>query len=232
MAWGGTPPLRAKRRLTYPRLWHEKGWTINQEMTGEASPPKRKRGRPRDPGADRRILDAARAVAAQVGIQGASMSAIADHSGVGKPTIYLRWANRRELMVAAVADLRAPVTTEFTGSARDDLFAALLDDRDLLVTGPESRFLRSVLFESVSDPDLAQEFEQSILEPRRERLVAILRRGAQEGQLRTEVDPDGLADLLTGPLLQAMVVGSGIVEPDALRAHVDVIVDGIGVRDS
>ena len=86
-----------------------------------------------------------------------------------------------------------------------------------------------MLFESVSDPDLAQEFEQSILEPRRERLVAILRRGVQDGQLRAEVDPDGLADLLTGPLLQAMVVGSGIVEPDALRAHVDVIVDGIGV---
>jgi AcrR family transcriptional regulator len=158
------------------------------------------------------------------------MSAIADHSGVGKPTIYLRWANRRELMVAAVADLRAPVTTEFTGSARDDLYASLLDDRDLLVTGPESRFLRSVLFESVSDPDLARELEQSILEPRRERLVAVLRRLVEEGQLRADVDTLGLADVLAGPLLQAMVVGSGIVEPDALRAHVDVIVDGIGER--
>ncbi len=90
------------------------------------------------------FLDAARAVAAQVGVQGASMSAIADHSGVGKPTIYLRWANRRELMVAAGADLRAPVTTELTGSARDDLYASLLDDRELLVTGPESRFLREI----------------------------------------------------------------------------------------
>lgn len=217
--------------MTYPLVsGMKRGGVIDQETTGEVAPPKRKRGRPRDPGADRRILDAARAVAAQVGIQGASMSAIADHSGVGKPTIYLRWANRRELMVAAVADLRSPVVTEFTGSARDDLYTSLLDDRELLVVGPESRFLRSVLFESVSDPDLAQEFEQSILEPRRARLVAILRRGAQDGELRAEVNPDGLADLLTGPLLQAMVVGSGIVEPDALRSHIDVIVNGIGVR--
>ena len=157
------------------------------------------------------------------------MSAIADHSGVGKPTIYLRWANRRELMVAAVADLREPVATEFTGSARDDLYRSLLDDRELLVLGPESRFLRSVLFESVSDPDLAQELEQSILEPRRARLVEILRRGAEEGEIRSGVDPEGLADLLTGPLLRAMVLGSAIVEGDALRAHVDVVVDGIGV---
>ena len=158
------------------------------------------------------------------------MSAIADHSGVGKPTIYLRWANRRELMVAAVADLRAPVETELTGSARHDLYQSLLDDRQLLVVGPESRFLRSVLFESVSDPDLAEELEGSILEPRRARLVAILRRGVSDGEIRADVDPEGLADLLTGPLLQAMVIGSGVVEPAALEAHVDVIVDGIGVR--
>ena len=84
---------------------------IEQNSTDEA-PVKRKRGRPRDPGADRRILEAARLVAAELGISGASMSAIADRSGVGKPTIYLRWANRADLMVAAVADLRAPVVPE------------------------------------------------------------------------------------------------------------------------
>jgi len=158
------------------------------------------------------------------------MSAIADHSGVGKPTIYLRWANRRELMVAAVADLREPVVTELTGSARDDLYLSLLDDRELLVVGPESRFLRSVLFESVSDPDLASELEESILEPRRARLVEILARGIDDDDIRPGIDLEGLADLLTGPLLRAMVVGSGTVDGEALRAHVDVIVDGIGVR--
>lgn len=157
------------------------------------------------------------------------MSAIADRCGVGKPTIYLRWANRQDLMVAAVADLRSPVVTEHTGSTRDDLLRSLLEDRELLVAGPESRFLRSVLFEAESDAELGQELETSILGPRRERLVAILRRGVREGQIRAEVEPEGLADLLSGPLLRAMVVGGpAAIEPDALRAHVDVIVDGIG----
>lgn len=197
-----------------------------------ATPPKRKRGRPRDPGADRRILNAARAVAADVGIAGSSMSAIADRSGVGKPTIYLRWANRRELMIAAVADLRAAVVTEHTGDVRADLLRSLLDDRGMLVTGPEARFLRSVLFETESDADLAQEFETSILGPRRERLVAILGRGVREGQVRADVEPEGLADVLSGPLLRAMVVGGPSAVDDAsLAAQVDVIVDGIGSED-
>jgi len=198
-------------------------------VDSDEAPAKRKRGRPRDPSADRRILVAARAVAADVGIAGASMSAIADRSGVGKPTIYLRWANRRDLMIAAVADLRAPVVTEHTGSARADLLRSQMDDRELLVAGPDARFLRSVLFETESDAELAQALESGILGPRRERLVAILARGVREGQIRSEVEPERIADLLAGPLMSAMVVGGpSAVEPDVVRAHVDVIVDGIG----
>src|SRR5690606_4494245 len=137
-----------------------------------------------------------RAVAAEVGIQGSSMSAIADRSGVGKPTIYLRWPHRRALMVAAVADLRRPVAGERAGSIREDLLRCLLEDRDVLVSGPVARVLRSVRFESASDPELAQELEESMIAPRRERRMGILSRAAGSGQVRPEVDPDGLADLL------------------------------------
>lgn len=79
--------------------------------------------------------------------------------------IYLRWANRRELMVAAVADLRAPIVTEHTGSTRADLLRSLMEDRELLVAGADARFLRSVLFESESDAEIAQELESGILGP-------------------------------------------------------------------
>lgn len=204
---------------------------MDTASSGDASP-RRKRGRPRDPGADRRILTAARAVAGEVGVEGASMSAIAAHSGVGKPTIYLRWANRRELMVAAVADLRAPVATEHTGSTRADLVRSLLDDRELLVAGASARFLRSVLFEVERDPALARVLEETVLAPRRERLVAILARGVEAGRIRGVADLEGLADLLSGPLMRAMVVGGpAAVTSQALRAHVDAILDGIAAAE-
>ena len=192
---------------------------------------KRKRGRPRDPGADRRILHAARLVAADMGIQGSSMSAIADRSGVGKPTIYLRWANRGDLMVAAVADLRTEVACDGTGSVRADLLRSLTEDRALYVTGEHSRFLRSVLFESVSDGELAREFEESILGPRRARLAEIVGRGVEGGEIRAGVDPAAMADLLVAPLVRAMVLGVDDLDDDALRAHVDVVLDGIRDRE-
>ena len=158
------------------------------------------------------------------------MSAIADRSGVGKPTIYLRWANRADLMVAAVADLREPVPTDLTGSAHADLHRSLTDDNALYATGEHSRFLRSVLFESVSDEALARELETSILGPRRERLAAIVARGIDDGQIREGVDPVATADLLSGPLVRAMVLGSEGLDDEALRAHVDVVLDGIADR--
>ncbi len=194
-------------------------------------PVKRKRGRPRDPGADRRILHAARLVAGELGIQGSSMSAIADRSGVGKPTIYLRWANRAELMVAAVADLRTEVATPRTGVVRADLLRSLTEDHELYVTGEHSRFLRAVLFESVSDAGLARELQESVFGPRRARLAQIIARGIEDGEIRAGVDPAAMADLLAGPLVRAMVLGVDDLDPEALRDHVDVVLDGIRERD-
>jgi AcrR family transcriptional regulator len=158
------------------------------------------------------------------------MSAIADRSGVGKPTIYLRWANRADLMVAAVADLRSPVETEHGGDTRADLQRALAEDHDLYVAGEHSRFLRSVLFESVSDAELARELEDTVFGPRRERLGAIIARGVAEGQIRGGIDPEATADLLSGPLVRAMVLGTDGFDAESLRMHVDVVLDGIAER--
>jgi AcrR family transcriptional regulator len=158
------------------------------------------------------------------------MSAIADRSGVGKPTIYLRWANRADLMVAAVADLRGSVETEHSGDTRGDLQRALAEDHDLYVTGEHARFLRSVLFESVSDAELARELEEIVFGPRRERLAAVIARGVEEGQIRGGIDAEATADLLSGPLVRAMVLGADGFDAEGLREHVDVILDGIAER--
>ncbi len=87
-----------------------------------------------------------------------------------------------------------------------------------------------MLFESVSDTDLARELEDSVFGPRRARLSEIIARGEESGQIREGTDPAATADLLSGPLVRAMVLGSGGFGQDALRAHVDVILDGIAGR--
>ena len=182
------------------------------------SVPKRKPGRPRDAGADRRILVAARQVAGEVGIHGASMSAIADRSSTGKPTIYLRWPDRRHVMAAAIDDLDGGVEDPTGPTFRDALLAALLEDRELLVAGPESRFLRSALFEAASDELIAESLDERILGPRRERLRRILERGVADGAARDDLDPAVFADLLLATLVRAMVLLGEGADPEEI-AH-------------
>lgn len=98
----------------------------------------RPRGRPRDPSVDGRVLSAAREVVALVGVRAASMSAIADRAGVGKPTIYLRWPNLGALVLAAVHDVP---TTEETRQRFSEAVAAL----GALGREPEGQFLIETL---------------------------------------------------------------------------------------
>ena len=188
------------------------------------SAPRRKPGQPRDPGADRRILAAAREVAGEVGIHGASMSAIADRSSTGKPTIYLRWPDRRHVMAAAIQDLDRGLDDPAGESFRDALQTALLEDRELLVTGPESRFLRSALFEAASDDLIAESLDNRILGPRRARLRRILERGIADGAARDDVDPAAFADLLLATLVRAMVLRGEGADPDDIAHHAGLAV--------
>jgi len=64
-----------------------------------------RRGRPRDPRVEGKVLAAARDVVAEVGLRNVTMSAIADRAGCGKPTIYLRWPNAQAVVVAALGAL-------------------------------------------------------------------------------------------------------------------------------
>lgn len=99
---------------------------------------RRPRGRPRDPSIDARVLAATREVVADVGVRGASMSAIAERAGVGKPTIYLRWPNLGALVLAAVHDVP---TTEDTLKHFSVAVAAI----GALGREPEGQFLIETL---------------------------------------------------------------------------------------
>lgn len=105
--------------------------------TAAPTAPRRKRGRPRVAGLDEKILEATRELVAERGIAGASMSAIADRAGCGKPTIYLRWPDRRAVIQAALDDIRGELTPETAAAVQLAAEAVY----DLVKNHPHGRFL-------------------------------------------------------------------------------------------
>src|SRR5690242_3897693 len=83
-------------------------------------------GRPRSARVDEAIIEAVLELLAEgVPVEALSIEAVAARAGVGKATIYRRWANKDALLVDAVAALKGPLPELAGESLRDDLVTLL-----------------------------------------------------------------------------------------------------------
>ncbi len=111
-----------------------------------------------------------------------SLNGVAARAGVSKPTIYRRWPEGKEqLVAAAVAACKADGPAVDTGSLRGDL-AALLDQ---MVSGMrENAHLAAGLTQRLREsPQLARLFREQIMVAKRESFLAILQRAVERGEL-------------------------------------------------
>jgi AcrR family transcriptional regulator len=157
-------------------------------------------GRPRDPELDLRILDATLQLLADDGYDGLTIEAVAAAAGVGKASVYRRFAGKEELVIEAVASLsEQPEPTDGMG-VRDELVSLLEAVRrksDSSVTG---KLFPRLLGASVDNPELMKRYREQVLDPRRQRFLDVLARGVEQGLVRPDVDLGHAVDLLVGPM--------------------------------
>src|SRR5256885_14111497 len=84
----------------------------------------RRPGRPRSEQAEQAIIEATLDLFAEQGFEGVCIEAVAARAGVGKATLYRRWPNKEELLLAALSSLKSPFP-EPVGNVRDDLVAQM-----------------------------------------------------------------------------------------------------------
>jgi AcrR family transcriptional regulator len=128
-----------------------------------------------------------------------SIEAVAARAGVGKATIYRRWPNKDALLIDAVAALKGPPPDLPGGSVRDDLIA-LLRPVGRNAPAPAATVLPCLITELKRSPLLHQAY-QKIIEPRRERMREVIRRGIANGELRADLDLEVIGAMLVGPML-------------------------------
>ncbi|AXB41229.1 TetR/AcrR family transcriptional regulator [Amycolatopsis albispora] len=162
------------------------------------------RGRPRDPETDAAILRAAAAVFVERGVEGASIEQIAKRAGVGKVTVYRRWAAKEELIAQAVEFLLAdqvskPPAEVVARSSPYELVENALESVAETAASPEFRALAArVLGSAVSHPELMAVYWEHYVRPRRELTHALLRRAQEEGTVAADADLDVLTDMIAG----------------------------------
>jgi AcrR family transcriptional regulator len=193
-------------------------------------PDKRAPGRPRSARAEQAIVEAVLGMLADgVALEALSVEAIAARAGVGKATIYRRWTSKEDLIVDALAALKMPLPPLRGESVRDDLVALLR------VVGRESDARRSGVMMCVlphvhRNPELYGWY-QKVVEPRRERMREVLRRGITTGEVRADLDVETSIGMLAAPLiLQRMVMWNPNLDlPDLAERVVDTFLAGAAV---
>jgi AcrR family transcriptional regulator len=186
-------------------------------------------GRPRSERAEQAILDAALDAFAERGVDGVRCEDVAARAGVGKATLYRRWPGKEDLLIAALAALKSPLPAPRGESARDDLTAMVeVMARDC----DDPRYARQFAMlhgEGERYPRLMARYKETVIEPRREIIRQVIRRGIDAGEFRPDTDIEIAMLTLTGAVMARGKDVPAQAAPDFAIRVIDQLLRGIAV---
>jgi AcrR family transcriptional regulator len=200
-------------------------------MTSAPLGPERlRRGRPRSEQAERAIIDATLDLFAESGAEGLCIEKVAARAGVGKATIYRRWPGKEDLLLDALGALRAPLPEPKGESVREDLVTLLDAMRSEAVDPRQLRQVALLLGEGARYPRLIERYVETVVEPRRDVVRAVLRRGVATGELRDGTNIELAVDMLTGAVLARTRLIPDRPDRGYARRVVDELLTGLASR--
>jgi AcrR family transcriptional regulator len=162
-------------------------------------------GRPRDPGVDRRIAQAALDLFAEAGWAGFAMETVARRAGVGKASLYLRWSSKEAMLADAVTLRLARAADVDTGTLRGDLVELATQMLDVY-GGETGRAALRLGLEAAAIPRVAEHYEE-MRQAQVTAARAIVRRGIDRGELAADTPVTLLLDTLVGGAMVHVMAG-------------------------
>ncbi|MFF4362909.1 TetR-like C-terminal domain-containing protein [Streptomyces sp. NPDC001351] len=164
-----------------------------------AEPGPAKPGRPRDTTADDRILRAVVDELSDHGVAGFRINNVAARAKVAKRTLYSRWTERDELIIAGLNTLALDLVPPRTGSLVGDL-NALYDDIADALDSPRWLIAARCSFELPDHPELYARFQRDCIDKPLAVVEDVLRDAQLRGELRAGIDRSVAAETFTGSI--------------------------------
>lgn len=157
-------------------------------------------GRPRSEKAREAVIRSTLLLLKRVGFHELGIESVAARAGVGKTTIYRWWPNKAELVIAAFVsavedELRFP-----SGGPVLESIHQQMKRWALIFRSPLGQIVATVIGAGQSEPEILEAFRAHWVEPRRVEARALLEEAKKKGEIRHDLDPDLILDLLYGPL--------------------------------
>lgn len=193
-------------------------------MTRQPSSVPPVRGRPRDPRTRAAILVAARDLLGRGGLTAVTIEAIAQKSGVSRPTIYRYWPNAPAVAMAAFlettgADAAAKSPRNALAALRAQ-FHALAD----AFAAPTGRSVAAMVAAAQSETELAKAFRNEFIARNRDATRALLDRCIAEEAIEVPEDMELTLDLVFGPLFYRLLMGHAPITRDFVDRLLDTVI--------
>jgi AcrR family transcriptional regulator len=171
-----------------------------------AQPSPRSPGRPQNPEVTEAILQAVLQLVATEGFARITMESVAKAAGVGKPAVYRRFGSKAELVASAFATVLKPASPPDRGDTRAEIEELF---KQLVPPDPQGwiGFIGGLFAEHRRHPELIEAFREAVLIPRRQGALRVIERGRARGDIRTDLDPEFLLDLIAGPGMSRTYAG-------------------------
>lgn len=184
-----------------------------------ATAARRRPGRPRSERVRKAVLRSTLALLKRDGFDALTIESVAARAGVGKATVYRRWPNKAELVIAAFVsavgpELSFPKTGPVLRAIRQQMRRWVV-----IYRGPLGHIVATVVGAGQSQPEILKAFRSHWVEPRRIEARRLLRQAMKQGEIRADLDPDDVLDLLYGPLYLRFLLKHAPLD----RAFVDAV---------
>jgi AcrR family transcriptional regulator len=162
----------------------------------------------------------------EAGYGALTIEGVAARAGVGKTTVYRWWPTKAALVIEAVSLALPMPTLADTGDLRHDLLIAVRRVVHVFAHTPTGAVIPALAADVMSDPQLAEQFRNQLIRPRRSAVVEVLRRAAARGELPPDIDTDVLLDVYAGAVFYRVLISGEPVTDLLAEQLVDLLLDG------
>ena len=208
--------------------------------TPQPTPAKRARRKEARPG---ELLEAALALFVEKGFAATRVEEVAARAGVSKGTLFLYFPSKEELFKAVVRENASRHLHDafrevagYAGTSTELLHEFIRRWWTQYGGTPAAGLTKLIMSEAANFPDLAQYYQDEVVQPSHELVRRIVQRGIDRGELR-EVDLTLAAHLIVAPLVQLVTWRFSLAPccpatlmPDPLALldmHADMVVRGL-----
>jgi AcrR family transcriptional regulator len=171
------------------------------------------------------------AIAAEVGIDGLTVSEVIARSGVARATVYRRWPTRDALIKAVVHEIRGRPPYPLSGDLEVDLRRGAEQSRAVFAE-PQFRAFLPILVRECLEDDAANGVSETFdrIAPNMRRVAEEYAEGAAEAGMRPEIDPYLVGDIVFGAMLARLFSTGRTPTKETADQLVDVLLEGLRRR--